>query len=461
MSPPSSRSASTDNTSAALIEDFRKFTHKLREQFQGERAHLIADRIRADEVMAEGQELWEKERTLLIAQITALEAKLAKCTCSEPHHLSSIVGAPASPAHITPPRDAQRPAHENQPSTATTTVPSSNEGPLARIFPQESGRNPDGSPFYAPAPQNPSRSFAPNDAVVMRIENMPAPLETPLRETPLRVPAKELTGADFGPHSPAALHASCDASVIGESIDISQLQPELDGVHIKASAVVQTCGGTFAPKTFSPGNSVSPQSAQSPYVTSPEHDESNEQRPIVRIGAQEKKTTLQVIAAPENHRLTMNAGHTPNHSVHKIEFVESGGSTPKQSHREFFEYSVEADDESQPADTLDDDPELSGPLCFENDELKDDPFLVVLTEKLKEVQESGNDASSPIEMTLNGVAQPGHFKLTSHTNHMSSSTLPATEETADSDSSVLDDIPDIPKLRVKASTNFGKPFGRI
>ncbi|KAI9732913.1 MAG: hypothetical protein M1818_007345 [Claussenomyces sp. TS43310] len=451
MSPPSSRSTSTDNNSAALIEDWRRYTHNLREQFQGERAHLVADRIRADEVMAEGQELWERERALLKAQIAELEARLAICTCYQTSHQGSIDGALASPCSDLVFQTASQLVSPTQSITTSTTISASVERPQARIPPQESGRNPDGSPFYAPAAQNPSRSFGPNHAVEMRIENMPAPIETPLKETPLRVPAKELTEADFGPQSPAAQIASGDGSIVGESIDISQLQPELEGVPIKFSAVVQTHGGTFGAKVLSPGQSLSPPSVHSP----PLHDGMDDHP---KAPVQEKKTTLQVISAPANRRLTMNAGHTPNHSVHKFELGDSGNSTPTQNRQLLGAPSIEVDVDLQPDGQEDEDPKLSGPLGLVNVNSEDDVFLATLTEKLKEVEESKQESSSPPgEVLLNDTRGSGQ----AGSSHQPNAILTIIGENDDVAPSVVDDVPEVPRLRVKASTNFGKPFGCI
>src|SRR6187402_1596654 len=40
ISPPRTRSASAEDSSAALVEDWRAYTQKLRSQSEGERAHM-------------------------------------------------------------------------------------------------------------------------------------------------------------------------------------------------------------------------------------------------------------------------------------------------------------------------------------------------------------------------------------------------------------------------------------
>src|SRR4051812_43175629 len=69
ISPPKTRSASAEESTAALVEDWRTYTQKLRSQNEGERAHMAADRARMEEVMAEERALWDKERDILKARI--------------------------------------------------------------------------------------------------------------------------------------------------------------------------------------------------------------------------------------------------------------------------------------------------------------------------------------------------------------------------------------------------------
>ena len=80
-SPPISRSGSSDGgATAALIEDWRSFTRKLREQFATERTNMQESRVRSEEVMAEERALWDKERACYEARIADLEAQLANFT---------------------------------------------------------------------------------------------------------------------------------------------------------------------------------------------------------------------------------------------------------------------------------------------------------------------------------------------------------------------------------------------
>lgn len=85
ISPPKTRSTSAEETTAALVEDWRAYTAKLRSQHEGEKAHMMADRSRADEVMNDERELWAQERKILKDRIAELELENAKLRSTPTH----------------------------------------------------------------------------------------------------------------------------------------------------------------------------------------------------------------------------------------------------------------------------------------------------------------------------------------------------------------------------------------
>ena len=454
ISPPKTRSASADDNSAGLVEDWRIYTQKLRSQSEGERAHMAADRARMEEVMAEERALWDRERDILKARIAELEAELQKRKAS---------GSPG----ISPPR--QRP----NPNPISFTSPGSNAvsvtGSLdgSRGVPQESGRNADGTPFYAPAARNPSRTFDASELGEFRVDSMTAP-----RESAIRVTSKELTSSDFGVRSPPSAHSlSPIPETSTESIDISHIQPELEGVAIKATAVLPT----FAAKVLSPQRSPP---KLSPDVKPPGRDVTNIQRSISSGSSKEEKEkmTLEVVCQPENRRLTMHAGHTPNHSITRFAFLaegsESGNATPTQEHHgqeqdqdlqqrrsslapdhENLELppreeSHESKQEYKPDHDHDHgDKELSGLLGFTNDPPKDDAFFTQLVEKLEEARKS-TDAS------------PSTGSTTSHQSQ-DRSLSPRNRLVGEERDGEDDDKDEGPPLRLKPSFNFGRPMGSM
>jgi hypothetical protein len=454
ISPPKTRSASADDNSAALVEDWRAYTQKLRSQSEGERAHMAADRARMEEVMAEERALWDREREILKARIAELEAELVKRGSGT-----------SNPQPISPPpkqRPNPVPISFTSPGSNAVSVTSSIDG-SSRGVPQESGRNADGSPFYAPAPRNPSRTFDVSELGEVRVDSMTAP-----RETAIRVTSKELTSSDFGPQSPPSHHSLPPIPETStESIDISHIQPELEGVLIKATAV----SPTFAAKVLSPQRSPP---KLSPDVNAPGRDVTNVSRSTSggsTVKEKERKT-LEIVCQPENRRLTMHAGHTPNHSITKFGFLgagESGNATPTQEHHgpdhEFghdqretsfmpgYEHTaqpVKQENQNHNQDHGEEDQgdkELTGPLGFINDATKDDAFLAQLVEKLEEARKSADVSSS----------------TGSSSSHQSKnrSLSPRTRPLAGDRDDEEEDKDDGPPLRLKPSFNFGRPMGSM
>lgn len=402
--------------------------------------------------MAEGQALWDKERALLIEHIARLETTVETLSRQSKSHNGSINSAVTSP-----------PSEQNlrlplvRASSDTIAVikgsPSDGSGKMIR---QESGRNPDGSRFYEPRPQNPSRSFAPNDAVDMRVDDMSAP-----RETPFRVTSKEFTPSDFGSRSPnnelnsldGSIADSVAGSIVGDSLDISCIQPDLEGVAIRVSAM----SPSFIAKVLSPQSALSPSAPSpdklSPKTSPPLRDATNglqERNTLSRSGSQIKKSTLEIITAPENRRLTMNAGHTPSHSVIKFD-GESGNATPTQFKKKSTNLEVDLDaeriaQEERKMSYVNEDPELTGPLGLINDAPHDTKFLSALTAKLNEIKDLPPPSPSQASMFGDGASLEDD-----------KASLASLDD--DDEFTVVDKPAELPQLKIKPSTNFGKPFG--
>lgn len=446
MSPPKTRSASAEDSSAALIEDWRAYTENLRSQSRGERAHMVADRARMEEVMAEERDLWEQERQLLKAEIAELKARVA--------HLESRGSISASEAMISP---GSLPSTQIIPQSgaAGMSAAGSIAGSLPSIaVPQESGRNADGSPFYAPAPRHPSRTFEVSENNELRVDSI-----ITTRETPIRVTSKELTSSDFGLQSPPHEMATL-AETAPESIDISHIQPELEGVPIKASAVAPS----FAAKVLSPNSSLSP-AKLSPNIKSTLRDATN----VQRSSSQEKKpSTLEVMAAPETTRLTLYAGHTPNHSISTFPILEeSGGATPTQNQHLHNPPKVDELEGQELIEDRDEDPELKGKLSLATKPLPTDTsFLAEVNAKLEQAKRSGDiSPESASSSRSNSQSQAGMrnrdslgllLSFTSSTAE-SEETAPSPLENAGDDEDAKAD--EIAPLRLKPSLNFGRPMG--
>jgi hypothetical protein len=425
-----------------------------------------------EEVMAEERSLWDQERNILKARISQLEQALEN-RGRVASVRGSVRGSRDTSMNRIVPGMTQRQSIQQQALTFTSpgsnavSVTGSVDGmPSKAAIAQESGRNADGSPFYAPAPRNPSRTFSssslPSDT--LRLDDIPAP-----RESAIRVTSKELTSSDFGPQSPPT-HAHRESAlntipemeaekvVAPESIDISLIQPELEGVSIRASAV----SPTFVAKVMSPEFSPT---KLSPNIKPPGRDVNS--APVSRSGSvrdqdgkENGKGKLDidvVMNHPVNRRLTMHAGHTPNHSISKFDFIESGSATPTQEtsdsqsnthhehiHRPSVAHFDGAEEERDFDDANGEDKVLTGQLGLTNEKHKDDVFLAQLVEKLEEAKNS--EGVSPSESMSSRSDEGGP-----QSNRARMRDGEGKDKEAD----------DGPPLRLKASSNFGRPLGRM
>lgn len=419
---------------------------------------MMADRARADEIMDEERALWDEERKFLNARIAELEARLEAIAGPQSFTLNGdAIPKRESIFHQsnggTPQSAPLRPPFHSSNSNSTG---GSLEGTSAMAVPQESGRNPDGSALWAPATQNPSRTFETSGSSNLKVDSMSAP-----RETPLRVTSKELRSSDFGISTPPTeeqREQSHEGSVISEgSIDISHIQPDLEGIALKASAVAPE----FVAKVMSPSASLSPSKPASNAMSPPRpRDITNMPDGLQRSPSQNRKTSaLEVIAAPENDRRIMHAGHTPNHSVTRFDLGESGSATPTQSQHVHNQSMMQ--DLEEPTDhldeNLDEDPPLKGPLGIKNIPAKDEMFLAAVTDKLNEFKESGQ--LSPIDASVISDGSKVHIANLPHDS--SSSTEKNDSITSEEEGVSAEVIDDVPRLRVRPSTNFGRPFGTL
>jgi hypothetical protein len=161
----------------------------------------------------------------------------------------------------------------------------------------------------------------------------------------------------------------------------------------------------------------------------------------------------------------MNAGHTPNHSIHHFDLGDSGNATPTQKPLKTESPSLvvglqapEVDDEGRfdgAFDGDDGDFELRGPLALVNDGPRDDLFLQILDDKLKNIPQSS--LSDP---SVNGEGVNDLARSLSH-NSSGTGIDGSVSSIQDEDDSPEPPIDEMPRLRVKASTNFGKPFGTL
>ena len=481
-------------------------------------------RIRSEEIMTEERALWDKERSYYEARIAELETQLVAITgplsmqSQKQLHSSyfpSMLGRVA-PQNISLPKSIHSNSGVSTAGSRSVDSCVSKATSIASHVPQESGKKADGTFFYAPVSQ-PSRSFDPNPSCEVRVDSLHVP-----GETPLHVTSKELTAADFlsppssqsnGSGLDSSNRSSRSGSVVGDSIDISLLAPGLDGVPIKKKAVEPTfvahilsppgTSTAHSPNKLSPDIQPPPRPVQNYDLRSPEARRrgSNGSISFERRGSAGSlgsngskgspkrvgpKKTLEIIKQPHERRLTMHAGHTPNHSVIHFELGDSGLTTPKASKinkemeaaldntsREEVHVLPEGQgcgedrERKDGEDSLDNgDFELSGPLGLKNDAEEDDIFLKALTEKLEEVK--GKEADE-VSITTTETSE-GDEEM--HDQEVMKQALQALGRGLSSDSmrggdggnndDMMDSVPDdVPILRLKPSVNFGRPLGSL
>ncbi|PHH69460.1 hypothetical protein CDD80_6728 [Ophiocordyceps camponoti-rufipedis] len=261
-------------------------------------------------------------------------------------------------------------------------------------------------------------------------------------------------------------------------IDVHELDPNLDGIPIKANAV-QKWTFSSAPNqrhSASPGRGFGTYRVRR--QSGAQNRRSVDRGRISRDRQTSRDQTLQVLAVEESRRLTMHAGHTPNHSISILPPLtavggESDGPThslDRQADMEASGVGGEEATQKEPPDDDDDDGHeeevvaddghldrdkpLRGPLMVKNIPAQDDLFFAQLDQKLESVMKSGQDSLPSVLRTPSPAEPAAHGCLRLDGAHHEP------EDDVD-DGAAPDDEdiePDVP-LRLRSTANFGAPFG--
>ncbi|XXH05762.1 hypothetical protein Hte_012198 [Hypoxylon texense] len=284
------------------------------------------------------------------------------------------------------------------------------------------------------------------------------------------------------------------------SIDIQEVIPSLEGIRVKAGAVQKP--------TFTDGSLSPPGGPKRPKLSvAVGQPESTRSRTIPAV-------TQEALQAPEAHRLTMHAGHTPNHSMslsrlHTVESTQnstevtnttsssptgstssstrnSGAATPTHVVAENDQSQVPlhprqgpvtmlgADKVSRPPDApgglgdhvvpvygdLDDqedhDPALKGPLFLRNLPAADEPFIQQLSEKLTLVKDNNLTPTVLKNDLLNQPTQPATEPAA---KPVADAALggDGAQDAGDGEAEAEEEIP----IRFKKTSNFGAPLGEL
>ncbi|KAI1178862.1 hypothetical protein F4777DRAFT_586367 [Nemania sp. FL0916] len=441
-------------TIANLLRRREEYSRKLLENWQAERTHLEASRARAEEmfqeertIMDQERLMWAEQKAMLEDEITDLKKKFQEAE-TRANDLTKQLGSPRiGGVKFGGAFDGMADgAMENRRSygSGDSGASGSSRAPL---------RSPlDGiSPNSAPPAKG---ALAKGDSTIAE-SNPFIPLDPRMQRA-----------------SPKNTAASTEQERV-PSIDINEVIPGLEGVRLKKPALKKP--------TFDDGKSPSPTASgkQSP------------SDPIKALAESHSKVshavmTQTALLAPEHRRLTMHAGHTPNHSMSLSQLptmdcttdntaASSGTSTPacigapestevglqqilitapETVQDEAAAKPSNDDNEAMPEQALldpdDEDPALKGPLCLRNRPVPDEAFLRRLSDKLQEVK----DTDAPPSV-LNESASSKSGGNTAD-NHVVDNNA-AIDNSEDKLEDVEEDVP----LRLKKSTNFGQPLGQI
>ena len=256
------------------------------------------------------------------------------------------------------------------------------------------------------------------------------------------------------------------------TVDIQEIHPELEGIPIKQTAISKF---TFSDKPSSKSSSRTP---------SPPAADTNSP-PTVRA----REQTLKVLAAEPSRRLTMHAGHTPNHSLSVLPSaaetvagttasssgtntptlqaaVDGWASDPSAGLDEPVEPRVTKETSEDHPEPLfepseDGDRELKGPLTIRNMPAHDEIFFRRLSDKLERVN-SGEDAvPTVLKRSIEGIETEASKPDVGAgpANHGGDAAHDSEDKEKDSEKGEKTEAEEEIPLKLKRSNNFGAPFG--
>ncbi|KAI0384525.1 hypothetical protein F5Y04DRAFT_269477 [Hypomontagnella monticulosa] len=443
-----------------LLQRREEQNRRLLENWRAERAHLEASRARVEEVYREERAIMDDERMIWVEERTKLERDLdewkrrAATAEKERDQMAKLV-------KNTQGKDS--PKGKSLDGATDAIIGSIRGGGLGGP-----GTHPQAASEFRTPSDGPSPSTVPS---TFRGPTMP-------ESKPFIPLDPRMQSSSPGMTSPQTQPARIP------SIDIHEVIPELEGIRVRPDAVQKT--------TFTDGKPPSPPAG--PKRVSPT---TVKQEPA-RARAMSGELTKEALQAPESDRLTMHAGHTPNHSMslsrlHTVDSTEatntadsSGASTPKSHLQKSSQASApEPSHDNQETDisgareaskgsdvrcetetdltgptailVAEDDPELKGPLHLRNLPAVDEPFLKALANKLdartndmtptvlKHAHERVSGPQQCVELEAEPIVKAGGDGA--HDVHEE----PAEEE------EVEEEIP----LKLKKSSNFGAPLGQL
>ncbi|KAI0112904.1 hypothetical protein F4814DRAFT_326681 [Daldinia grandis] len=446
-STTSSLDSMSNQTLLSLLQRREEQNRKLIENWRSERAHLEASRTRAEEMYQEERAIIDEERMIWIEEKSNLQRDLSEWKMRtevaerQRDELTSLL------------RSMQTQGSQSKISfdgAAEANMGSLRGGGLSSAESHsQSSVN-----FWSPSDGTSPKRVLPGEVHINEFHG----LMTMPESRPFIPLDPRMQGSSPGVSSPVPQQDHVP------SIDIQEVIPGLEGIRVRPNIVQKATFTDDKPSESSPESTLLPV---------PEAKQES-----IRTRVVQADLTEETLQAPESDRLTMHAGHTPNHSIslsrlHTVESTEvvntadsSGSSTPKccdamdnqvQVPEKATDCQTSCCDLGRPKvaevqdeleDEKDKDPELKGPLTLRNLPAADEPFLRALNDKLADVithditptvLKHGNyfrpSASEPIVGAGDEDAHEAHEELGEQEQEM--------------------------PLKLKQSSNFGAPLGQL
>ncbi|KPM33940.1 hypothetical protein AK830_g12632 [Neonectria ditissima] len=475
----------TQQTSLFMVQRLVQQNTLIREAWEAERNYLETNRRRAEEVYQEERAIMDLEKLRMLREIESLkegfdrlqdEYDTLKADIAESIQISTAhsiqmsrmpcFSAPAaylasrSPLPGVPTSFSMADA-----STLPPGLDSASRRPHFRCSP--------GSSRVSPTAQSHPAPFVPMDP----------------RMQPQNAIAKDFLSSP----------SDCSEAPV-PIIDVQEIDPKLEGIPIKATAVQRStfsvCG---SPPEHPPSAPTSP-----PFADALQHMEPK--KPLTLHLSSSKEHTLQALNAVESQRLTMHAGHTPNHSLSLFSTVAttktssiggmSEGATPIAEIAAVFPIQAEEPDEigddtptrepdqsealaygifDHPEPVLDpnEDRPLKGPLMIKNIPAQDEIFWEAVNRKLTPISQGENALPAVMQSTPEDLESIVKSEPAEPTNALdqrprvladpvigdglNDTHMHDGHDFYESSKGLEKDVP----LKFKTTSNFGAPFGAL
>ncbi|KAK5998953.1 hypothetical protein PT974_01337 [Cladobotryum mycophilum] len=456
----------------------QRLTHQnalIREAWEAERNYLEANRRRAEEVyqeeraiMEDVRESWHHEKSDLLHEVQLLRERIQRLE-GENSALKAIASQSIQVTGVLSPLASQRGdsvdgSAENSPSyfpIAADAVASTSEQILLQMHTGMSSAEAAATlpPGLDGASRRPHFASPPKQQL-----SSPPYILDPRTQPETSVLHDFLADSSEETETPVAV------------IDVQEIDPKLEGISLKATAIQKP--------TFTEEIATSPPITSPPAKLIGRHNR-HIGSVLLKRGSS-KEHTIQVLAAEESRRLTMHAGHTPNHSLSLFPTMTTAtGASSALARNEEDDDVAENDDVNHAHDEVpppgddvrdaeeplleptDDLPPLKGPLMIKNIPAQDDLFLAALNKKLEPISQ-GQDALPTVVQTPVAELDETHWpdtaiSLSGGDAAQDSQSVIIRDDDDDDDDNNLGNRSmerDVP-LKLRTTTNFGAPFGMM